>query len=395
MPLPSSFISSFIAQANQRLPVILCVLVLSAYCSVVAAAPDVSEETLAKRRLAISQSNETQRQELVRKYDAYRQLTESDRQQLRKLHEGLESNRELQDIMKQYIEWLKNLDVTQREQLRQAETPEQKRNLVIKFRAEQLRQKSEMLRDDLPLPDRRLLSPLSSEDLKTVMTALEGELIKQEIITKEKQAELAKLPGTQRYKFLMNAIGEYRRPKEGTPRRFSLPDPVLSALADVVQNPDSKKKIQGLVGSSERGPFAQGPIFMILRASTLVEARREFSGPDASALKESLFQSLKPELQARYSQFPLWQQELKLMELHGNEIMWAFNAAGDFPMKPPGDRGQPGRLGPGGFQGNRPRDGGLQSGFREGRTPQEIFGGPPPDRRRPSPERDRDGGSKK
>lgn len=370
------------------LPLVVCAFSLGMVSTRHASAAPPSEETLDKRRVAISQYNESQRKDLVRKYDAYRQLSDADRAQIRNLHQKIEADANLKEVMKQYCEWLKNLDVTQRDQLRQAKTPEQKRDLVVRFRAEQSRQKMELEREvESPGPERerRQFAPLSSEQLKGVMSKLEEEMVQKEFITKDRQKQLASLPGTQRYKLLLNSIGEYRHPKEGPTRRFTLPDPVLTAVADGIQNPDLQKKVRGLIGNSEPGQFSQAPLYLLLRVSVLAEAKREFASPDADQLKESIFQSLKPEMQARFSQLPHFRQEFVLMGLHAEELMEACSAAGDLPPRqPPGEEGSHGRRN--GNPGDRPREGGPRNGNRP-RSPLDYLNGPPTDGRRQPRER--------
>ena len=84
------------------------------------------------------------------------------------------------------------------------------------------------------------MPPLTGEELKLVMTALEGELTKQELISPAAQAELAKVEGTQRYKLLMRAIGEYRHPKDGSIRNFDLPD--AARKPHLIRAPEKSEK---------------------------------------------------------------------------------------------------------------------------------------------------------
>lgn len=373
------------------LPVLVCCGLIWGTVQVAVAAPDASADVFNRRRDLIARLSASQRQELIRKYDAFRQMTEAERHQLRQLHQQVEADPDLKNIMQEFGKWMKNLDVTQREQLRQARTPEQKRELVVRLRAEQAREKSEIFRVE-PAPRERLpFTPLPGDGLQTVMQVLEQELIQSAILTKDQQPKLESLKGTQRYRLLMQTIGEYRHPKDAPVRRFTLSDPVLKAIADVIPNPDLKRLIRAKIGATEYGPYAQDPIYRILLFSTINEARRELNGPDAEALKESLFQSLKPELQSHYSQLPLVRQEFALTAHYLDELRQAFAAASDSPLGL-GERGQQGRgfkgfPGPG--AGNRNRDG--QNGIRPPRNPQEVFENGP-DGRRPNREgRDKPG----
>lgn len=360
-----------LATAGKRLSwSALWMLIVLVQVDAVAADSPVSSETLAKRRQAIQQLNESQRQELVRKYTSYRELNESERNQLRGLHKDIEADAELKDVMLKYCEWLKNLDVTQREQLRQAKTPEQKRNLVERFRKEQSQRKDEVWRDNAtPPPERRLMPPLSSEDLKSVMDAIESAFIKEGVISKEQQSELEEWNGSQRYKHLIQALGEYRHPKEGPARPLEIPESVVSALEDTVRNQEFKLKIRGAMRNPDQRHNIQKAVFLGLCWSTLEQAKREFNGGEKTNLKDSVFKHLSPEMQARVSQLPPWQLDLALMQSHRDEIWRAFAKAGDLPLGP-GERGQPGRGYP-------------PFGPQKRETPREGPRPPPSDARRP------------
>lgn len=363
-----------IARAGKYLllQTVLGALMFVAQVGVAEAAAEVPEETLAKRRQAIQQLNESQRQELARKYASYRELGEAERNQLRSLHKDIEADAELKDVMQKYCEWLKNLDVTQRDQLRQANTPEQKRNLVERFRKEQNRRKEELWRENVTPPqERRLMPPLASEDLKSVMAALESAFIKEGVITREQQAELEELNGSQRYKLLIQSLGEYRRPKDGPARALEIPESVVSALENTVRNEEFKFKIRGALRNPDQRPNIQKGVFLGLFWSTLEQARQEFNGKEKAELKDNLFKSLSPEVQMRVSQLPPWQLDLELMKLHRDEIWRAFAKAGDLPLGP-GDRNQPGRGGYTPFPGQKrepQREGGARDGFRPQPTP--------------------------
>ncbi|MDB5341483.1 MAG: hypothetical protein JWN70_7102 [Planctomycetaceae bacterium] len=328
-----------------RLTLVWC-LVFQLGSTIVYGAPPVTEETLTQRRNSIASLPEAQRQELARKYDQYQKLTAEERAKLQELHDVTEAAPDLKQVMDNYCEWLKNLDVTQREQLRQAKTPEQKRNLVVKFHQAQVKGREDAWREATPpQPAIHPLPLLSSEELKSVMTTLEAELVKASILDPKVQAELAKSEGSQHYKLLMRAIAEYRHPEKGDPREFAIPEQVRIAIGQVVKNADVRKKIteSGRGGDRFRGQFM---IFGMLAKSTTEEVRREFNGRDANQIKEAIFNSWPEERQARFSQAPPMQRDNLLMRTHLEEIWRAFIMAGDLPVpRPPGDGKARGRGG--------------------------------------------------
>ncbi len=301
-------------------------------------APPVTAETLTQRRKSIAALPDPQRQELARKYDQYQKLTADERIKLQDLHDVMEAEPDLKQVMENYCEWLKNLDLTQREQLRQAKTPEQKRNLVVKFHQAQVDRKEDALREVTPpQPAIHPMPLLSGDELKSVMTALETELVKSGMLDAKIQAELAKTSGTQHYKQLMQAIADYRHPEKGPQREFAIPQEVRTVLGQLVKDGELGKKIIETGRNVDR-QRSQPLIFGMLARNTAEEARREFNGPAGNQLKEAIFNSWPAEQQARFSQAPPAQREIFLMRNHLEEIWHAFTKAGDLKFqRPPGD----------------------------------------------------------
>ncbi|MES2793484.1 MAG: hypothetical protein V4719_27980 [Planctomycetota bacterium] len=317
----------------------VCCLVLQFWAELACAAPPVTEEVLAQRRKAIASLSGTQRQELVRKYEQYQQLGEGERQKLQSLHDDMAAEPDLKLVMQKYCDWVSKLEPTQREELRQAKTPEQKRNLVVRFHQAQKKRKEEVWRNLIPqLPENRALPVLKSDELKEVMTALEAALDKDEILNPTIRAELAQTTGTRHYSLLMSALGEYRHPDGGPVRDFEVPEAVRTKLIQIVRKRDDRPE---LFRAAERQKMPR-PFFGVLLRSTVEEARREFYGSGANELKEAIFHSMPPERQARFSQAPASEHDMMLMRTHLNEIWRAFAAAGDLP-RPPGEGNPRGR----------------------------------------------------
>lgn len=364
--------------------VVAGLLLLTAAAPTPAGKP-ASEQVLAERRKQIEQLSDAKRKELIRKYDAYRQLSEGERDHLRSLHHDVETNADLKNVMVQYCTWLKNLDVTQQEQLRQAKTPEQKRNLVVKIKQDQHQRREELWHEGRPPPGpgRAPIAPPSGDDLKSVMTAWEEALTKSGVITPELHSKLESQQGAQRYKTLMRTLADYRHPKGGPERPFEIPDAVLDAMASVVKSPADQQKLQRR--DPNRRQQLEKEVAGALLWGTASEARLEFHGSSADSLKETIFQKMPPEFQTRYSQWSSFQQELALMGIYRHEIREAFADACDLKM--PDGRGFGGRGGPfGGFPPERMRDGdrrgdgdrGRGGGFNRPRRPEDRPGQPPP-----------------
>ena len=334
---------------------LLLAVALQGLVAVAVAAEPVSEQTLAERRKEIASRSEAQRQDLVRKYEQYKNLSAEERQKLQDLHQVMETDPKLKQVMNQYCEWVGNLDLTQREQLRQAKTPEQKRHLVERFRTQQKKRKDDDWREPDQRPkDKWMPITLSSEDLKAVMSQFETALSKDEELGQRIQKRLSNTEGSQRYKLLMRVIGEYRKSSNGQNHEFKIPDAVFSELEKVSQKPNFRETLEGLARNSN-GHQPQNFIFYILAKNTVDEAHREFRGPHAANLKESLFNSLAPEMQTRYTEAPPPQRDALLVRFHQGEIVNAFAAAGDLPKWTPGERGPGGRDLPQPFRNGEPR----------------------------------------
>lgn len=358
-------------------PLIAC-LMLQMITTVARGAPPVADEALAERRKSIAALPDAARQELIRKYEQYQQLTPEERNKLQNLHDVMEAEPDLKKVMDRYCDWLKNLDLTQREQLRQAKTPEQKRNLVSKFYQAQVQRKEDAWRNANPLPPEKQRLPvplLNGSELKKVMTALESECVKEGILDSKTQNALASAPGTQRYKLLVRAIGEYHHPAGGPQREFEIPQTVKTTLEEVIRQGEGRQKLNELLRNGDRLRNMRNMFFYLLARSTAEEARHEFRGSDAGPLKLALFNALPTERQTQFSQAPPDKRDPLLMRMHLDEIWTAFSKAGDFPRF---DGDGPGRGRPGDFplqfrngDGNRRSIPGRKDLPTEGRLPKK------------------------
>lgn len=322
---------SLLARSRLWNPIFAWCVALQLVATVASGAPPVTEDTLAQRRKSIASLPEPKRQELARKYDQYQRLSTDERNKLQDLHDVMEAEPDLKKVMDKYCEWLKNLDLTQREQLRQAKTPEQKRNLVVKFYAAQVKRKEDAWREINPVPpekQRPFIPPLTSDDLKSVMTALEAGVAKPDVLDSKTQAALAATQGTQHYKLLIRAIGDYTHPADGRPRKFEIPKSAKTAFEEAIRHSEGRQKLGDMWRQSDH---QRNMFFYLLARSTAEEARREFRGPDADKLKETLFNSLPPEKQLQFTQAPPDRHDPFLMRIHLDELWQAFSRAGDLP----------------------------------------------------------------
>lgn len=335
------------------------------------AADSVSTEVLDQRRKEIAARSGEQRQELIRKYHQYQKLTVAERQKLHELHKAVESDPKLKQVMDQYCEWLRGLDESQRKQLRDAQTPEQKRNLVRRFYAAQSQRTEDFLPNDEPgIPPKLrpgFVPVLSSEGLKSVMAAVEAALIEQSVLNDRMRSKIAQVDGSLRYKLLMEAIASYRHPEDAAIRDLPLPESVKAAFEKAIRDVDSAPKLKEFWRHA-KDPRNQQHVFMTtLLPSTVDEAHREFRGPDAAKYKESIVKSLPKDKLYLYEHAPEKERDKLLLMAHVESIRRSFFKAGDLQQRVDRDgpwRGRPGDYPP------RDRD-------REGDNPRQFPGRKP------------------
>lgn len=352
------------------IPLLACLLSPFFCASVTYGQTLISEVELSRRRAEISSLSDPDRAELTRKYQDFQKLTSAEQEYFRKLHQEVEGNPALKSAMERYCDWLKDLDVAQREQLRAADTPEKKRLAVVRIRQEQKLQQEDQLRS---LESREVAGKMgfsqlaSSDDLKKIMGSLEACLAKVPQTDPAQLAKVKQLNGTLRYERLLWLLSEVRHPKDGAP--YPEPhwlDDFKMTVGEVM--PNQLRQSFDLRLGDRSGPPPRG--FVWLMMSLLEEGRREFSATAGDDLRESLFRALTPQKQSDFLQTPPESQPLFLKRMHLDELRRAFLAAFDLPRPPGEGRGDGRGEGPGRGEG---RDGFGRGGLRGGRSD-----GPPP-----------------
>lgn len=292
----------------------------------------VSNAELARRREKIASLSDSDRAELTRKYEDFQKLSDENRDQLRSLHQKVEANSALKQTMQLYCEWLKDLDVSQREQLRAADTPAKKRLTVERIRKEQQQKKDEQSRmiDGRETERKAQFGQLaSSSDLKVVMETLESSLSRSKVIDPGQFEQVDKLRGTLRYKRLLELLGQVRHTKSEGPR----PDAeVMKDFAGAVQNIAPKQFFKNFEGSGDR-LIGVPRLLLWLQLSLLDEARRELNQTDGDEIREALFRSLSSQKQMEFLQTPPDFQSGFLMRVHLDDLRSTFVQTFDISPK--------------------------------------------------------------
>jgi hypothetical protein len=365
----------------------LCLVLLQLFLvGTLQAQGSVSNAELARRREKIASLSDSDRAELTRKYEDFQKLSDENRDQLRSLHQKVEANSALKQTMQLYCEWLKDLDVSQREQLRAADTPAKKRLTVERIRKEQQQKKDEQSRmiDGRETERKAQFGQLaSSSDLKVVMETLESSLSRSKVIDPGQFEQVDKLRGTLRYKRLLELLGQVRHTKSEGPR----PDAeVMKDFAGAVQNIAPKQFFKNFEGSGDR-LIGIPRLLLWLQLSLLDEARRELNQTDGDEIREALFRSLSSQKQIEFLQTPPDFQSGFLTRVHLDDLRSTFVQTFDISPKL--------------FDGSRFIGDGRGPVFgRDDRPNRGEGGGPPPrgegpnrePRREPGREEDREPG---
>ncbi|WP_339684291.1 hypothetical protein [Gimesia maris] len=109
---------------------LVCVVVLLG-----AANPENESEQ--ENRKKIEAMTPAERAQLKRNYEKFQKLSPEEQQRLRKLHEATRSQPELNRVMHAYDEWVKTLSPWEQEDLRNAETTQERMELIRKYRSRQ------------------------------------------------------------------------------------------------------------------------------------------------------------------------------------------------------------------------------------------------------------------
>ncbi len=95
-----------------------------------------SEETEQDNRKKIESMTPAERAQLKRNYEKFQKLSPEEKARYRKIHEAIQDRPELNRVMRCYEDWVRTLSPWEQEDLRKAETPEERMALIRKFRAE-------------------------------------------------------------------------------------------------------------------------------------------------------------------------------------------------------------------------------------------------------------------
>jgi hypothetical protein len=333
---------------------------------------------LSHARDAISAMSDVERKVLKRKYEQYRALTESQRDELRQLHQQLEQDRakgpRYLEAMRLYCDWLKTIDAWQQDELAHISQPLEKIQRVTSIVKERTEADEP---DNEPRPGGT--SPLQRIRLnEQQLTKIFDTLISRVTLTEEEQQQIDQLHGLKRFGRQVRLLREKGgQNPEKTLRMLS--EAELLQLADETGNADLK----AFLARSGDLEIRKKRLPRVIFASCLALVLRESSQVTEEQMRQYL-STLPPEqqdqlLQLQAEQFKAILQRNVLLadpdisELRGPVDREVSAARKQFPNAPRGD-GPPG-------EGRGPRSvlgrvfGGNRPPGPEGR---ESPDGPPP-----------------
>jgi len=108
---------------------LVCVMVLLG-------ASGQSEDREGANRKKIESMTPSERAQLKRNYEKFQKLSAQDKQRFREIHAATRNQPELNQVMRSYCNWVKTLSPWEQEDLRNAKTPQERMELIRKFRSQ-------------------------------------------------------------------------------------------------------------------------------------------------------------------------------------------------------------------------------------------------------------------
>ncbi|MDF1742593.1 MAG: hypothetical protein P1V19_02800 [Gimesia sp.] len=93
------------------------------------------EDRAGTNRKKIESMTSSERAQLKRNYEKFQKLSAQDKQRFREIHAATRNQPELNQVMRSYCNWVKTLSPWEQEDLRNAKTPQERMDLIRKFRS--------------------------------------------------------------------------------------------------------------------------------------------------------------------------------------------------------------------------------------------------------------------
>jgi len=180
-----------------------------------------AQESIEQRLRRIESMSPAERQRLDENFSRYKSLSESEREHYRRLHEEIQREPRLKEVLQQYDHWLKSLSENDRAKIREEKNPQRRQELVARMYAEAQQAQS---REPMPEqePERRRPSgrppsdssrpaPLSPPDLAAVMEVIERNLVESQDLPASEREQLQRERESIRYFLLLERLTRAER----------------------------------------------------------------------------------------------------------------------------------------------------------------------------------------
>ena len=250
-------------------------LLLMACCGSPAASVRAAETVnLEDRANRVRLMNVDERARLQKNIAAFEKLPPDQQAAYRQLSHEVESDPSLKQTMDTYAAWLQTLTPGQREELRLEKNTFKRRDLVERFRKEQL------ARDEMPMPE---LGPGSRNPWHLAPALPRAELLAALTVLEEAipEARRAQLPPAK------DSVGELERAWDVAvflgrmDNGDQIPDEIYERMAEVIESPAVRSYVQ----QKERSRFAWS---IVIGKSLFEEIRQQMKNlePDDAVLRE-------------------------------------------------------------------------------------------------------------
>jgi hypothetical protein len=233
-------------------------------------------ESDAQKRIASMPA--AQRERLARNFEAFKRMTPEQREKYRRLQQELAADpnaAQLRVLMQDYFEWLKTLDIRQRNELREETNPELRQEMVAHFRSEQ-KHKQELglipSNQDGKGPGRGL----SSADLANVMRIFENKMYATQAIPTAKWERLQTISGVDRYRVFLETVCEPGEKGEPAPVRKLSPE-TFSDMANAISDEEQRKQVL-----SKSVGFGQARELFLLIARGMIQQLHQEVGQNSA-----------------------------------------------------------------------------------------------------------------
>jgi hypothetical protein len=312
----------------------------------------VAADVAAARRQQIESMSERERSRVAMNFKEFKKLSEAEREHYRQLYQNLQADPPLQDVMRRYADWFKDLGYDQKQQLLTEKDPALRRELVVKIREEQAKARPLRFPRGGPGDSRTreiMRSGPNPADFSAVMNHLEFKLSSGDRKPSPSQlARLKELSGFKHHLLLLDLLMAPPEPGQTAPQK-----PLFK---------DAFPELINLISDKEQREFlTKNPmhLFMWIVSGIRKELTTELDHPEQGqpAFERYLAELEKADDREQILLLETGLQKARLVDLYSEKVWQLFWRGGrswsPWP-RPPSNRPGEGPPGPDSFRGRPP-----------------------------------------